>query len=114
MLLEKLHILKRIFVQKSGFASNATRVRDKRSSGCDKPAYNRSDYVYVIAWGANAKQQTMLPIGVRVVIEGRLQSRKYEKRPRRLKSIRLTRFLRVLLCVSVVVTLLVFLVERLC
>lgn len=42
-------------------------------------AYNKSDYIPVIAWGRNASRCENLKIGDKVVIEGRIQSRSYRK-----------------------------------
>ncbi len=43
-------------------------------------AYGRSDYIPCIAWGREAHMAAELPQGVRVRLEGRLQSREYVKR----------------------------------
>ena len=43
-------------------------------------AYGKSDYIPVIAWGRNAKRTSLLPVGSKVKIKGRLQSREYQKR----------------------------------
>lgn len=42
-------------------------------------AYSKSDYLPCIAWGRNALYARDLPVGGRVRVEGRLQSRCYEK-----------------------------------
>lgn len=42
-------------------------------------AYNKSDYLPCIAWGRNALYARDLPVGGRVRVEGRLQSRCYQK-----------------------------------
>lgn len=42
-------------------------------------AYNKSDYIPVIAWGRNASRCEGLKVGDKVVIEGRIQSRSYRK-----------------------------------
>lgn len=42
--------------------------------------YNKSDYVPSIFWGRNAKFVSSLPIGSKLKIKGRLQSRQYQKR----------------------------------
>lgn len=42
-------------------------------------SYNKSDYLPCIAWGRNAVYARDLPVGSRVRIEGRLQSRAYQK-----------------------------------
>lgn len=42
-------------------------------------SYNKSDYLPCIAWGRNALYARDLPVGGRIRIEGRLQSRSYEK-----------------------------------
>lgn len=42
-------------------------------------AYNKSDYLPCIAWGRNAKFVSELPVGAKVAIVGRIQSREYQK-----------------------------------
>jgi len=42
-------------------------------------AFNKSDYLPCIAWGRNARIAEGIPVGSRVRIEGRLQSRRYQK-----------------------------------
>ncbi|MGI6174934.1 MAG: single-stranded DNA-binding protein [Christensenellales bacterium] len=42
--------------------------------------YNKSDYIPCIAWGKNARFASMLETGQRVNIQGRVQSREYEKK----------------------------------
>ena len=42
-------------------------------------AYNKSDYIPCIAWGRNAKYAQILNVGEMITIEGRIQSREYEK-----------------------------------
>lgn len=42
-------------------------------------SYNKSDYLPCIAWGRNALYARDLPVGCRVKVEGRLQSRCYQK-----------------------------------
>lgn len=42
-------------------------------------AYNKSDYLPCIAWGRNAKFVSELPVGAKVNIVGRIQSREYQK-----------------------------------
>ena len=42
-------------------------------------AYNKSDYLPCIAWGRNAKYVSELPVGAKVTIVGRIQSRDYQK-----------------------------------
>jgi single-stranded DNA-binding protein len=42
--------------------------------------YNKSDYIPTIAWGRNARFTSNLDVGTGVVIEGRIQSREYQKR----------------------------------
>lgn len=39
--------------------------------------YNKSDYIPTVLWGRNAQNAATLPIGARVLIKGRVQSRKY-------------------------------------
>lgn len=41
--------------------------------------YNKSDYIPVIAWGRNARFAGKLGIGEKIRIEGRFQSREYQK-----------------------------------
>ncbi len=41
--------------------------------------YRRSDYIPVIAWGLQARETAALPVGTRLLIRGRLQSRAYTK-----------------------------------
>ncbi|MEG0072949.1 MAG: single-stranded DNA-binding protein [Clostridia bacterium] len=43
-------------------------------------AYNKSDYIPCIMWGRNAKFCENLPVGTNIKIEGRVQSREYEKK----------------------------------
>lgn len=42
-------------------------------------AYNKSDYLPCIAWGRNARFAKNIPVGERVRINGRIQSRPYQK-----------------------------------
>lgn len=39
--------------------------------------YGKSDYIPLIAWGRNARYASELPIGTKIAIEGRIQSREY-------------------------------------
>lgn len=41
--------------------------------------FGRSDYIPVIAWGSNARIAAKLDVGSKLHIEGRIQSRDYEK-----------------------------------
>ena len=41
--------------------------------------YRRSDYIPVIAWGAQARAAAAWPVGTRLAVRGRLQSRAYTK-----------------------------------
>ena len=41
--------------------------------------YRRADYLPCIAWGAIAQQTARLPVGSRLTVEGRVQSRGYTK-----------------------------------
>ena len=41
--------------------------------------YNKSNYIPVICWGTTAANARELPVGTRVMINGRLQSREYNK-----------------------------------
>lgn len=43
-------------------------------------AYNKSDYLPCIAWGRNARYIKNAPIGQKVFISGRIQSREYQKK----------------------------------
>lgn len=42
-------------------------------------AYNKSDYIPCIAWGRNARYASTLPVGSKIIINGRIQSREYQK-----------------------------------
>ena len=42
-------------------------------------AYNKSDYIPCIAWGRNARYVKNLEIGDKIVLNGRIQSRTYQK-----------------------------------
>lgn len=42
--------------------------------------YGKSDYVPTICWGQNARFASKLEVGTRLQIEGRIQSREYQKR----------------------------------
>ena len=41
--------------------------------------YRRSDYIPVISWGLQAQQTAEMPVGTRLLVRGRLQSRAYTK-----------------------------------
>lgn len=41
--------------------------------------YSKSDYIPIICWGRNAKFASNLPVGTRIRIAGRIQSREYIK-----------------------------------
>lgn len=41
--------------------------------------YRRSDYIPVIAWGQQARQTALAPVGAQLSVRGRLQSRPYTK-----------------------------------
>ena len=43
-------------------------------------AYNKSDYLPCIAWGRNARYVRDLGVGEKLEVQGRIQSRKYQKR----------------------------------
>lgn len=43
-------------------------------------AYSKSDYIPCICWGRNARFVERLPVGSRIQIWGRIQSRVYQKR----------------------------------
>ncbi len=42
-------------------------------------AYNKSDYIPCITWGRNARYIKNLPVGTRISLSGRIQSRVYQK-----------------------------------
>lgn len=42
--------------------------------------YGKSDYIPCIAWGRNARFASSFEVGTRLQIEGRIQSREYQKR----------------------------------
>lgn len=42
-------------------------------------AYNKSDYLPCIAWGRNARYASGLSVGTKIAINGRIQSREYQK-----------------------------------
>lgn len=42
-------------------------------------AYNKSDYIPCILWGRNARYIKSMPVGARLSVVGRVQSRKYQK-----------------------------------
>lgn len=42
-------------------------------------AYNKSDYIPAIAWGRNARYASGFSVGDKVFLEGRIQSRVYQK-----------------------------------
>ena len=41
--------------------------------------YSRSDYIPVICWGAQARDTAPCPVGTRLCVRGRIQSRRYTK-----------------------------------
>ncbi len=43
-------------------------------------SYNKSDYIPCISWGRNAKYTSKLEVGENIIVTGRLQSRKYQKK----------------------------------
>ena len=43
-------------------------------------AYNKSDYIPCIAWGRNASYAAAMEVGEKICIEGRIQSRQYNKK----------------------------------
>ena len=43
-------------------------------------AYSKSDYIPCICWGRNARYAGKLPVGSRIQLWGRIQSREYQKR----------------------------------
>ena len=42
-------------------------------------AFGKSDYIPCIAWGRNARFAARLSVGDHIAVEGRLQSRPYQK-----------------------------------
>ena len=42
--------------------------------------YNKSDYIPCIAWGKNARLIKNAPVGQKMCVAGRIQSRQYTKR----------------------------------
>ena len=42
-------------------------------------AYNKSDYIPAIAWGRNARYASNFAVGDKIHIDGRIQSRIYQK-----------------------------------
>ncbi|MFZ5974640.1 MAG: single-stranded DNA-binding protein [Bacillota bacterium] len=42
-------------------------------------AYEKSDYIPCICWGHNARISGQIPVGTRVCVNGRIQSRDYDK-----------------------------------
>lgn len=42
-------------------------------------AYNKSDYLPCIAWGRNARFMRDVPVGAKIAVNGRIQSRVYQK-----------------------------------
>ncbi len=55
-------------------------------------AYGKSDYIPCIAWGRNAKYSKALEVGDKINIEGRIQSREYQKKINENKQITKTAF----------------------
>ena len=43
-------------------------------------ANNKSDYIPCLAWGRNARFTGSLPLGSKIELTGRIQSRKYNKK----------------------------------
>ena len=43
-------------------------------------AYNKSDYIPCIVWGRNARFVRNIPVGEKIALVGRIQSREYQKR----------------------------------
>ena len=48
--------------------------------------YNKSDYIPCIAWGRNANYGQQLEVGMKIYIEGRIQSREYKKKIEELET----------------------------
>lgn len=42
-------------------------------------AYDKSDYIPCICWGHNARMSGQIPVGTKVCVNGRVQSRDYDK-----------------------------------
>ncbi len=42
-------------------------------------AYNKSDYIPCITWGRNARYIKNMPVGSKITVHGRIQSRTYQK-----------------------------------
>lgn len=42
-------------------------------------AYNKSDYIPCITWGRNARYMNNVPVGTKITLNGRIQSRTYQK-----------------------------------
>lgn len=42
-------------------------------------AYNKSDYIPCITWGRNARYVKNMPVGTKITVQGRIQSRTYQK-----------------------------------
>ena len=42
-------------------------------------AYNKSDYIPCITWGRNARYIKNMPVGTKITVQGRIQSRTYQK-----------------------------------
>ena len=55
-------------------------------------AYNKSDYIPAIAWGRNARFVKDLPVGTKLEIEGRIQSRVYQKKLTETESVEKTAY----------------------
>jgi single-stranded DNA-binding protein len=43
-------------------------------------SYNKSDYIPCIAWGRNARFAKNIPVGEKIAVSGRIQSREYQKK----------------------------------
>lgn len=43
-------------------------------------SYGKSDYIPCVCWGRNARFSSSLEVGNRILLEGRIQSREYQKR----------------------------------
>lgn len=43
-------------------------------------SYNKSDYLPCIAWGRNARYMKDMPVGTKIFLVGRIQSREYQKK----------------------------------
>ena len=103
----KMRLILRVFVQKINFNINILDNKNQNINQvflngyiCKQPTYrttpfgreitdillavnrqhNKSDYIPCIAWGRNAKLASKLNIGDNIKLQGRMQSREYQKK----------------------------------